>query len=114
MSHMVIFRSSEGKAGYHQADALEDAVRFVERLRNSENVEQARIFRLEEVSFEYRPYFRVEVGATAPAVVPEHAPEPAPKPDHVVEPVADEGFQLPEPVEGDEVGAGARRGLFSR
>jgi hypothetical protein len=111
VSHMVIFRSSEGKAGYHQAEALEDAVRFVERLRNSENVGQARIFRLEEVAFEYRPYFRVEVGSpgVAPAAVVGAAPP--------VEPVAHDGFEPPEPVEGhdgDEVGAGARKGLFSR
>lgn len=112
MSHMVIFRSSEGKAGYHQAEGLEDAVRFVERLRNNEKVEQARIFRMEEVSFEFRPYFRVEVGGGA---------GPAPEAEHPQEPVAGAApsdFQLPEPVaeehEGDEVVAGARRGLFSR
>lgn len=112
MSHMVIFRSSEGKAGYHQADGLDEAVRFVERLRNSENVEQARIFKMEEVSFEYRPYFRVEVGAGAPAP----APVPAPQADRDPDPVLG-AFEPPEPVEdhdGDEVGAGARRGLFSR
>lgn len=112
MSHMVIFRSSEGKAGYHQAEGLDDAVRFVERLRNNENVEQARIFRMEEVTFEYRPYFRVEVGGGA---------GPAPEAEHPQEPVAvaaPADFQPPEPVaeeqESVEVGAGARRGLFNR
>ena len=68
MSHMVIFRTTEGKAGYHQAEALDEAVRFVERIRNEESVEQARIFRLQEVAFEFRPYFRVELtGAPADA-----------------------------------------------
>lgn len=114
MSHMVIFRSSEGKAGYHQAEGLDEAVRFVERLRNSENVEQARIFKMEEVSFEYRPYFRVEVGAGSPAPAP--APVVAAQADRDPDPVLG-AFEPPEPVEdleGDEVGAGARRGLFSR
>ncbi len=119
---MVIFRSSEGKAGYHQAEGLEEAVRFVERLRNSENVEQARIFRMEEVSFEYRPYFRVEVGAPgavppaaapapqlAPVSVPSAEGEHAPEPEDVFEPPS-----LVDGHDGDEVAAGARRGLFSR
>ena len=111
MPHMVIFRSGEGKAGYHQADVLEDAIRFVERLRNSENVEQARIFRMEEVTFEYRPYFRVEVGGTAPAPEPGHAlgaaTVHAPAAHHVAEP-------MPEDHDDDELALGAKRGLFSR
>ena len=107
MPHMVIFRSGEGKAGYHQADALEDAIRFVERLRNCENVEQARIFRMEEVRFEYRPYFRVEVGAasSSPEPGPGGAAVPAPAEHHLAESPEDHD---------DELGVGARRGLFSR
>ena len=63
MPHMVVFRSTEGKPGYHQADALDDAVKFVERLRNQENITEARIFRMEEVPIEFRTYYRVEVAA---------------------------------------------------
>lgn len=111
MPHMVIFRSGEGKAGYHQADALEDAIRFVERLRNSENVEQARIFRMEEVLFEYRPYFRVEVGGASPAPEAGHLPGAvamsAPVEQHLLEP-------MPEDHDDDELAVGAKRGLFSR
>jgi hypothetical protein len=61
VSHMVIYRGTDGKPGYHQTDDIHDAVTFVEQLRNDQGVEHARIFRLEEVSFEYRPYFRVEL-----------------------------------------------------
>jgi hypothetical protein len=61
MAHMVVFRSNEGKPGYHQADALDEAVRFVERLRNQEQVTEARIFRLQEVPIEFKTYYRVEV-----------------------------------------------------
>lgn len=76
MSHMVIYRGPDGKPGYHQTDDIHDAVGFVEQLRNDQGVEHARIFRLEEVGFEYRPYFRVELtgapsldaGSVAPAV----------------------------------------------
>ena len=63
MAHMVVFRSNEGTPGYHQAEALEDAVRFVERLRNHEHVTEARIFRLQEVPIEFKTYYRVEVAA---------------------------------------------------
>ncbi len=58
---MVIYRGPDGKPGYHQTDDIHDAVGFVEQLRNDQGVEHARIFRLEEVGFEYRPYFRVEL-----------------------------------------------------
>ena len=80
MSHMVIYRTADGQPGYHQTDALDDAVSFVERLRNSDGVDHARIFHMEEVTFDFKPYFRVEVGGeTAPATtVSAPAPEPAP------------------------------------
>lgn len=61
MSHMVIYRGADGKPGYHQTDDIHDAVNFVEQMRNGEGVEHARIFRLEEVIFQYRPYYRVEL-----------------------------------------------------
>ncbi len=62
MSHMVIYRTADGQPGYHQAEELDEAVRFVERLRNGDGVDGARIFRMEEVSFDFRPYFKVEIG----------------------------------------------------
>lgn len=64
MSHMVIYRGPDGKPGYQQAEDIHDAVTFVEQMRNEEGVEQARIFRLEEVVFEYRPYYRVELSGS--------------------------------------------------
>lgn len=67
MSHMVIYRGSDGKPGYHQVDDIHDAVSFVEEMRNTEGVDHARIFRLEEVNFEFKPYYRVEIGGVAAA-----------------------------------------------
>jgi hypothetical protein len=64
MPFMVVFRSPEGgKPGYHQTEVLEDAVKFVERLRNQENVTEARIFRMQEVAIEFKTYYRVEINA---------------------------------------------------
>ena len=66
MAHMVIFRSPDGKPGYHQAEGLEDAVRFTEMLRNQEQVTDARVFRMDEVPIEFKTYYRVEVASPAP------------------------------------------------
>ena len=61
MSHMVIYRSVDGKPAYHQVEEIHDAVAYVEQLRNDQGVEHATIHRMEQVNFEYRPYFRVEL-----------------------------------------------------
>ena len=75
MSHMVIYRGNDGKPGYHQTDDIHDAVGFVEQMRNEDGVEHARIFRLEEVVFEYKPYFRVQLSESmAPAANGNGAP----------------------------------------
>lgn len=74
MTHMVIFRNPEGKAGYHQAESVDEAVRFVERLRNQEHVTDARIFLMEEVPIEFRTYYKVEL-ATSPMSSQAQAPK---------------------------------------
>jgi|SRR5688500_2185282 len=99
MSHMVVFRSAEGKPGYHQAETLDDAVRFVERLRNQEGVNDSRVFRMEEVPLEFKTYVRVEVAGAAPS-------EPAPAVDEVL---ADD----PVVVDSVPVGSG-QAGRFNR
>lgn len=80
MSHMVIFRTAEGKPGYHQSENLDDAVRFVEHLRNQENVPDARIFRMHEVPIEFKTYVRVEVAGVDDAAPAPAAPAAPPAP----------------------------------
>src|SRR5438445_5614399 len=63
---MVSYRGKDGKQNYHQTDEVSDAIQFVEHLRNDESVDQARIFSMEELSFEFRPYYRVELATTMP------------------------------------------------
>jgi hypothetical protein len=84
VSHMVIFQTPDGNPGYNQFESLEEAVRFVEKLRNEQHVETARMFALEEVRFDFRPYFRVELdppmvgpGSTEPAPSTVSEPEPS-------------------------------------
>lgn len=105
MTHMVIFRSVEGKPGYHQTDDLDAAIRFVEHLRNEEGVSDARIFVMQEVPIEFRTYYKVEVAGR---------PGPVPVP-----PVGgfgeDRGAEVTaEPPAPEPVSTGGRFGLFSR
>lgn len=111
---MVNFRSAEGKPGYHPTDSLEEAVRFVEHLRNQEQVSDARVWRLHEVPLEVKTYYKVVVpsGASTPAPVPEPAmvgagDDSGPKPESAAGvPVADAV-----PLPGVN---GARFGRFNR
>ena len=119
MTHMVIFRSAEGKPGYHQADSLEDAVRFVERLRNNEAVTDSRIFHMQEVPIEFKQYFRVEVSPSsgaapsAPAEASVEAPAVADVEMATAEIDEETDPSLGEPVGATNGSGNGRFGLFS-
>ena len=121
---MVSYRDAEGKHCYHEVDALSDATTLVEHLRNDEAVDHARIFKLEEVTFEFRPYFRVEIADGAAPSSPEvgqggwlAAAQEASAPDEDRDPLAAAwaASERSEDRADDSVGAGmGRRGLFGR
>ena len=131
MTHMVIFRSPEGKPGYHQAEGLDEAMRFAEMLRNQEHVTDARIFRMDEVPIEFKTYYRVEVagsgetaagnGEVAEAVTDStlaSADAEVTEPEAPLEATADTTTATgeegdPQPAEATPSGSG-RYGLFSR
>ncbi len=136
MAHMVIFRTTDGKPAYHQTEALDDAVRFVEHLRNEEQVTDARIFTMSEVPLEFKVHWRVEVAtpiaATVTAMVepvpPAVVDEPVPEPE--MDEISEDEEQVPVAVGGGESiedgaagdlptspqipSASSRFGLFSR
>ena len=135
MSHIVIYRSNDGQAVYHQTEALEEAARHVEWLRNSGQGKDARIFRMQEVPIEVKTYYRVEVAvadeaqpapatpAPAPAPAPAVAanrPSPAPAPAAAPAPApAAPASPAPAAVKPETAGAGAganggRFGLFGK
>jgi hypothetical protein len=103
VDHLVVFRTVEGKSGYHQVEALDEAVRFVEHLRNHEGVEEARVYRLAEVALEVKPYFKVQVADQAAA--------PAPAPGGVATPAGAAAAPAPQPA---AVGGERGLGLFGR
>ena len=112
MPHMVIFRDAEGRPGYHQADRLEDAVSFVEHLRNEQHVSDTRVFSMQEVPLEFKSYWRVEVGAPSATLTVVEEPEVEVE-SAESEPVDSE--PVPEPaVNGSAPSASGRFGLFNR
>ena len=133
MPHMVVFRTSEGKAGYHLAETLDDAVRFVEHLRNNEQVAESKVYRMHEVPIEFKVMYKVEVaGAPSSTADDSGAADAVRAADGMPAPTPPRREVTP-PTEGDEtlrataapgpsgvaqpssVGqAGGRFGLFSR
>lgn len=67
MSYMVIFRTADGKPGYQPAEDAQGAASAVERLRNEDGVENVRIYRMEEVAFEYKVHYSVQLSDPEPA-----------------------------------------------
>lgn len=76
MPHMVVFRTNEGKPGYHPAETLDDAVRFVEHLRNSEQITESKVYRMHEVPIEFKVMYKVEVAAGSPTSVSDDSGTP--------------------------------------
>jgi hypothetical protein len=134
MPFMVIYRTPDGSSCYEQADAIDEAALLVERLRNKEGLDQIRIYRMEEISFAFRPYYKVELGlndrhnvpappsaSTAVAIdglAPEPDAPPASHDDGVGQPrgVGSEVARPAPPAgaEDETAGANGRRGLFGR
>jgi hypothetical protein len=76
--HLVKYTKADGQTGDHEVEELHEAIAYVEHLRNDEGAETARIFRIDEVSFEFKPYYRVELGASSPKGMPTVVSSPAP------------------------------------
>lgn len=83
MSHMVIYRSPDGKAAFQQVDDLPAAVAFVEKIRNESGVENGRIYRLEQVNYRFEPYYQVRLDTSDASHAPSVPPPPPPAPEPV-------------------------------
>lgn len=98
MDHVVFFPAHDGSPAFRRVASLEEAVRLVEHLRNTENVDQVGVYSLTEVPLAFKAYYKVEVPeAAAPAVetpaveaAPEVEPAPVPVPAPAVEVPAQE------------------------
>ena len=66
VEHLVRFTTTEGRDAQHVAPSLDDALRFVERLRNNEETNEVRLYRLQEVPVAFKAYYRAEVRPVEP------------------------------------------------
>ena len=71
MEHVVFFPTPDGGSAFRRFAGLEDAVRFVEHLRNVEGVSEVSLHALTDVPLAFRAYYRVEVPAGAEPVAAE-------------------------------------------
>ena len=63
MSYIVVYQKSDDSSGVEECGDLDLAIVTAERLRNVDSVERPRIFKTEEIRYDFRPYYRVEVEA---------------------------------------------------
>src|SRR3954466_3630729 len=99
MEHVVFHPGPDGSPSFRRFGSLEDAVRFVEHLRNVEGVSEVSVHALAPVPLAFRAYYRVEVPADqAPVDVP--APS---EPVYDAMPMAAEQPVMAEPVMAEPV-----------
>lgn len=77
MEHVVFFLSPEGAPAFRRLPSLEDAVHFVEHLRNAEGVTEFSVHSLAPVQLAMRAYYRVEAVEPVADAVPAEAVAPA-------------------------------------
>ena len=116
MEHVVFHPGPDGSPSFRRVGSLEDAVRFVEHLRNAEGVSEVSVHALAPVPLAFRAYYKVEVPVEqAPVDVPapsEPVFEAAPMaPEQAAEPVMAEPVMaeaaMAEPVMAEPVMAEA-------
>ncbi len=66
MEHVVFYPSFDGTPAFRRVASLEDAARFVEHLRNVEDVTDFSVHALTAVPLSVKPWYRVEVPFEAP------------------------------------------------
>jgi hypothetical protein len=118
MEHVVFFPAHDGSPAFRRLASLEEAVRFVEHLRNNEGVDTFSVHSLTEVPLSFKQYFRVEL----PSLSEAPAAPAAPAAEELAEPVVDETAvpvvvpEQPEaaPEETDAAPAQPSLGFFAR
>jgi hypothetical protein len=82
VEHVVFFPAPDGTPAFRRLASLDDAARFVEHLRNVENVSEASVHALTEVPLAFKAWYRVElpqdVEVATSVELPSHLEIPAP------------------------------------
>lgn len=66
MTYIVVYPREDGSSGVEECADLDLAIVTAERLRNVDSVERPRIFETSEITYDFKPYYRVEVTTAAP------------------------------------------------
>ena len=116
MEHAVFYPGPDGAPAFRRFASVEEAVGFVEHLRNVEGVEDVSVQMLTPVPLAFRAYYRVEMPAADMPAVPEQAmPEQAMAVDPVVPDHVDAEMLEPVPAEAvmvePDVAANGKRSL---
>ena len=100
MEHVVFFPALDGAPAFRRFVSLDEAVRFVEHLRNAEGVSEVSVHALSPVPLAFRAYYKVEVpdepAPVAPVAAVAEVPLPSePGDDAVPVPVAEAPVEAP-------------------
>ena len=76
MEHVVFFPAPDGSPAFRRLATIDDAARFVEHLRNVENVSEASVHTLTEVPLSFKAWYRVELPQTDTAAVEDSTESP--------------------------------------
>jgi hypothetical protein len=78
MEHVVFYPGPDAAPAFRRFSSLDEAVRFVEHLRNSEGVAEVSVHTLTPVPVAFRAYYKAEIspGELASGLVPDQAPAP--------------------------------------
>lgn len=117
MEHVVFFPGPDAAAAFRRFSSLDEAVRFVEHLRNVEGVSEVSVQMLTPVPVAFRAYYKVEVppgdmAETVAADVPEQPLAPVePVAEVMPEPMADVPELVDAAVGEPDSGANGKRSL---
>lgn len=76
MEHVVFFPAPDGSPAFRRLATIDDAARFVEHLRNVENVTEASVHTLTEVPLSFKAWYRVELPQTDAAAADDSTESP--------------------------------------
>ena len=103
MEHVVFHSTPDGTPAFRRFGSLDEAVRFVEHMRNVEGVEDATVHVLTPVPLSFRAYYKVEVPtfeslAAVPAQPVDGSVEMAPVEAPMAEMAPEDVMPAPEPA----------------
>lgn len=70
MEHVVFYPSADGSPAFRRVGSLDEAVNFVEHIRNAEGVTDFSVHALTAVPLSFRAYYHVEMPGTEPQADP--------------------------------------------